>query len=231
MTTVAPPVGRLDDEAPERPPRRIRPRRPWPGTRATAGGLLVAIAGLGLFAAFQQTNNPPDTLYVVARTNIAPGTVLTADLIGAQRIELPSTVADAAFGSSAEALVLGSVTIEAIGAGELVQRSDIRAGDGTATLTPFEMSFRIDADRAVDGSLRPGERIDVLATLGTCASAPTEVVEHNVLITNISRSADSSLAGERQVITVALDRTEQVVAITSAADKGKLTLIRANRTP
>ncbi len=227
MKTAAPPVGGLD-EAADRPTRSIRPRRPWPGTRAAAGGLLVALAGLGLFIAFNQANTPPTTLYLVAREPIAPGTVLTTDLVGGQRMELPDSLASGAFTMTDDALVLGSVALESVAPGELIQRSDVRATDSTAAVAPYEMSFRIEADRAVNGTLRPGEHIDILATVGSGATAPTDLIDTDVLVIGVSNSGDSSLAGNRQVITIALDTTQQVVALTSATDKGTLTLVRSS---
>ncbi|MCP3936091.1 MAG: hypothetical protein GY708_12050 [Actinomycetia bacterium] len=227
MTATAPPVGGLD-EAADRPTRSIRPRRPWPGTRAAAGGLLVALAGLGLFIAFNQANTPPTTLYLVAREPIAPGTVLTTDLVGGQRMELPDSLASGAFTTTDDNFVLGSVALEAVAAGELIQRSDIRATESSTDLAPFEMSFRVEADRAVNGTLRPGEHIDILATVGSGAGAPTDLIDSDVMVIDVSKSGDSGLAGNRQVITIALDTTEQVLAITSAADKGTLTLVRSS---
>ncbi|MCB0991207.1 MAG: RcpC/CpaB family pilus assembly protein [Acidimicrobiales bacterium] len=231
MTTVAPPVG-ASAEAAERPDhtqRAIRPRRPWPGTRAAVGGLLVALSGLGLFVAFERANTAPTTLYLVAREPIAPGTVLSPDLVGGQRMDLPTGLDAVAFTTADDDLVLGSVTLEAIGAGELIQASDIRPLDeGADAMTPYEMSFRIEADRAVDGTLRAGERIDVYATVGTGPSASTELIDADVLVVSVNRSNDSGLATARQVVTVALDNTDQVLALTSAADRGTLTLVRSS---
>ena len=225
MTAVAPRVDQTDTELDEAPRRKLTPRRVWPGSRATVGGLLVAVAALGLYAAVRSTKAPPTTLYVVAREPIAPGTVIGTEHVGAQRMELPSSLAEAAFTSFDDDLVIGSVAIEAVASGELVQRSDVRpiaAGD----TTPFEMSFRIDADRAVAGSLRAGERVDVLATRGNSADAPTEVVERNLVVIAIERAGDSSLAGERQVITVALDTSSQAIALAGAVDTATVTLVR-----
>ena len=120
------------------------------------GGLLVAVAALGLYATVRSAGAPPQTSYVVARAAIAPGTTLTADLLGAQRVDLPDSLAAATFSIDQDELVLGAVAVEPIAAGDLVHRSDVADAD-RAELAPFEMSFRIDADRAVAGSLRAGD--------------------------------------------------------------------------
>lgn len=193
------------------------------------GGLLVALSGLGLFLAFERANTPPTTLYLVAREPIAPGTVLSPDLVGGQRMDLPAGLDAVAFTTADDDLVLGSVALEAIGAGELIQASDIRSlEEGADAMTPYEMSFRIEADRAVDGTLRAGERIDVYATVGTGPGASTELIDTDVLVVSVNRSNDSGLATARQVVTVALDATDQVLALTSAADRGTLTLVRSS---
>jgi len=206
----------------------IRPRRTWPGSRATIGGLLVAVAAIGLFAAFQQANSEPDTLYLVATQPIGPGTVLTVDHLGAQRMDLPAGLAGRSFGANEEGLVLGSIATQAIGTGELLQISDIRVGTGQAALAKFEMSFRIDTDRAVNGGLRAGERVNIIATVGSGSNAPTDVVLTNVVLLDVASGGESSLAANRQVITIALESAADSLAIAAAADKGTLTLVRAN---
>ncbi len=225
MTAVATHADNIEDTSDDTPKRQLTPRRVWPGSRATIGGLLVALAALGLYATVRSAQAPPSTLYVVARTAIAPGTVLTPDLVGAQRMDLPDGLAAGAFSSIQDDLVIGSVAIEAIAAGELVQQSDIRPDTGN-NATPFEMSFRVDSDRAVGGTLRAGERVDVIATFGSSAQASTQVIERNILVIAVRRSGDSSLAGERQVITVALDNPEQAVSLAGAVDKANITLVR-----
>ena len=230
MVTATAPV---DDthNAPKAPggiARIIRPRRTWPGSRATVGGLLIAMAAIGLFAAFQRADSPPDTLYLVARDPIAPGTVLTAEILGAQRIDLPSGIAARSFTIAEEATILGAVTTQAIGTGELIQLSDVRIGSGQTSLAPFEMSFRIDADRAVNGGLMAGERVNVIATIGSGSDAPTQLVLTDIVLLDVTRQGDSGLAADRQVITVALHDEAHILAIAAAADKGTLTLVRSN---
>ena len=81
MATVTDPAGtgpELDRDI-AAPSHIIRPRRAWPGSRATVGGLLVALAAIGLFSAFQNANAGPETRYVVTLDRIAPGTILTAE--------------------------------------------------------------------------------------------------------------------------------------------------------
>ena len=230
MATVTDPVGADPDIERDSAgsSRIIRPRRAWPGSRATVGGLLVALAAIGLFSAFQSANADPDTRYVVARSAIAPGTILTAEHLGSQAMDLPDSLSQRTFSLGEQSDLLGAVTTQAIGAGELVQVSDVRDSNGAVELAEFELSFRVNADRAVDGSLRAGETIDIIATLGTGQAAPTQLVLPQILVLKVSRSDEPGLAGQQQVITVALDDRDHALAIAAAADKGQLTLVRTN---
>ena len=230
MTTVVSRPGRDSDEttaeADQESARTLRPRRVWPGTRATVGGLLVAIAALGLYASVRSASAPPQTSYVVARTAIAPGTTLTAEVLGAQRMDLPDSLAAAVFSLDEDALVLGSVAVEPIAAGDLVHRSDVDDA-ARADLAAFEMSFRIDADRAVAGTLRAGEHVDIISTNGVGADTATETILRDVVVLEVRRSGDSSLAGDRQVVTVALELPGHAERLAHAVDEGTLTLVRS----
>lgn len=230
MTTVTAAAEQTGDEASSGEPndRIITPRRVWPGSRATVGGLLVAVAAIGLFAAFQQAGSAPSTLYLVTTEAVAPGTVLTSDQLGAQRMDLPTQLAARAFTLDDEQLVVGAVTTQAIGSGELLQVSDLRDGAGQSSLARFELSFRVSTDRAVGGSLRPGERIKVLATVGTGPSAVTTIVLDEILILEITRSDEPGLSAKDQVVTVALDTEAMALSLTGAVDKGTLTIVRSN---
>ncbi|MDG2111467.1 MAG: SAF domain-containing protein [Actinomycetota bacterium] len=156
--------------------RRIRPRRVWPGSRALVGGLLVAIAGLGLFAAYQRSEAQPTTSYVVATVDIAPGTTVTLDMVGLQNFELPASVAAGAFGANADDELLGSVAVGPIAAGEILQRAALRpGGEGGDAPAPYEQSFELESSRALNGDLRAGEYVDVVATVGSGSAATTEL--------------------------------------------------------
>ena len=75
----SPTVPDLDDTARGRPDatdRLIAARRRLPGSRATVGGLLVAVAGVVLFVAARPVPRSPSTWYLVASHPIPAGTVL-----------------------------------------------------------------------------------------------------------------------------------------------------------
>ena len=207
--------------------RIVRARRLWPGSRAALGGLLVAISALGLFTAFGAAGAEPLRSFVVARRDMAPGTVIGPDDVGLREMDLPPEVASHSFDDTDAELVLGRVTSGRLSAGQLVARSDLEpSGDGSRP--PLEISLELDSDRAVDGSLAPGDVVHVVATTGSGRDAITSVILRGVTVMDVARSGDPGLASFRQVVTLALDRTEDAVALASAADTGEVTLVRVN---
>src|SRR5688500_9557620 len=146
--------------------RPLRRRASLPTGRAVVGGFLVALAALGVFVAYSRAAAGPSTSYVVARHDIPVGSRLTADDLTTLPMELPGVVAaNAAF--TREAKVVGATTVGPIRRGELVQAGDVVQKRSAAD--ELEVSFSIAASRAIGGTLRPGDRIDVLATFGSGA--------------------------------------------------------------
>ena len=209
------------------PRRTIRPRRVWPGGRAVVGGLLVAVSGIVLYAAYQGSDQTPTTQFVVTRSAVSPGTLLTSDHVGLVTLHLPQDQAEQAFGVEDDQLVLGSVAVQAMAAGELVQRSDIRSSADRDATSAAEISFEIDTARSLNGQLQSGERIDLIATFGSGPTANTEQILTSVRLVAVAREANSSVATDQRVNTLALDRPEDAVAVAAAIDTGKLTIIRA----
>jgi Flp pilus assembly protein CpaB len=151
--------------------------------------------------------------------------VVTADMVGFQPMGLPEAVATGAFGEGSEDEVLGSVAIGPVGAGELLQRSSVRAA-GTVDRSPYEVSFQIDAARALNGALRPGERVDVIATTGVGSTAVTERILDDAIVIGVGAPPSASLVTSDVVVTVALDDADAVLRLSTAADTGQLTLVR-----
>ncbi len=207
--------------------RVVRARRLWPGSRAALGGLLVAISALGLFTAFGAAGAEPTRSFVVARRDLAPGTVIGPGDVGLQEMDLPPEVAERSFDDDRAEAVLGQVTSGRITAGQLLAVSDLDEGD-TGSRPPLEISLELDADRAVDGGLSPGDVVHVVATMGSGREAVTSVILRDVTVMAIARSGDPGLASFRQVVTLALDRTDEAVALAAAADTGEVTLVRVN---
>ncbi|TML58120.1 MAG: hypothetical protein E6G17_12765, partial [Actinobacteria bacterium] len=72
--------------------RAVRRRRSLPSGRALVGGLLVAIAAVGVFGAWLSATAAPTSSYVVARHDIAPGHRVTRADLALVRLHLPPSL-------------------------------------------------------------------------------------------------------------------------------------------
>ena len=217
-------AGRVDDGLDEEVPARlIRRRRALPGGRAVTGGLLVALSAVGVFAASSTARADHRQSYVVARRALLVGTRLRASDLTVAPMQLPPGLG----GSRAYhrvSQVVGSVVVGPIGPGELVQASALAAR--RAATGQRQISLPIDAARAVGGRLVPGDLVDVAATLGTGNDATTTWIVRRATV--IASDAASGTLGDRshQVVTLALDRAEDALAVANALAAGQVSLVR-----
>jgi Flp pilus assembly protein CpaB len=213
-----------DDEetASAAPRRRITPRPVLPSGRAMVGGLLLAVAVVGTFSTWRSATGAPSTAFVVARRALQPGDRLTADDVRLVPAELTSGAADHAF-ATADA-VAGRVVLGPIGESELIQRSQV--GEVGSAEPRVELSFALPRDRAVDGRLHNGDRVDVFATYDDHTA---EVVQ-GARVIGVGSDQGSSLAADVQVtVTLALDDTTRRAELVHAARAGEVTLVRSTR--
>ena len=204
--------------------RAVRRRSTLPTGRAVVGGFLVALAGLGIFAAYSSATAGPTTSYVVARRDLPIGTRLTAGDLTSLPMDLPDVVArDAAFAS--EVPLVGATTVGPVRRGELVQAGDVvkkRSGAGE-----LEVSFELEPARALAGTLRPGERVDVLATFGAGGDTYTVTVVRQAKVLETGRDRGGLAGGDTDVISLAVPTSDDAMALTHAVNAGKVTLVRS----
>lgn len=203
--------------------RAVRPRRGLPGGRAVLGGLLVTVAAVGTFAAYGDATAGPTTAYAVAAADLPAGHRIGPGDVDLRTMDLPAPLAVRAF-SSPDALA-GAVALAPLAEGELVQAGALLP-PGAAPEPAAELSFAVPADRAVNGTLRPGETVDVLATYGTGTAAETVVVVRGALLLGNDEGREA-IGTATRVLTVALDEPDDVLALTHAARAGEVTVVRA----
>lgn len=207
--------------------RALKRRSPLPTGRAVVGGFLVALAALGIFAAYSSATAGPTTTYVVARRDIPIGTRLSADDLTALPMELPEVVAErAAFAN--EGPLVGATTVGPVRRGELVQAGDVvkkRSGAGE-----LEVSFELESSRALAGTLRPGERVDVLATFGAGGDTYTVTVVRQARVLETGSDKGGLAGGDTDVISLAVVTADEAMALTHAINAGKVTLVRSTGT-
>ncbi len=206
-------------------PRRLRRRQGLPGARAVAGGLLVAAAAVGLFAAYSSLHAGPNHSYAVVRRAAAAGSRLQESDLALQPMDLPPGLRARAFDKLSD--LKGTTVLSPLAAGELVQPSALvvtRSADAARTV-----SFPIE--RTHLGSLKQGERIDVLATYGTGADAWTAIVLRQAQVVDVDRSKSALGDSGSPVVTVAIAEPTDEVALAHAVALGKLTVVVATGAP
>lgn len=215
--------------------RRIRPPRSLPGGRAVVGALLVAAAAVATFAAYLDATAGPTGRYVVATATIEPGTRLRSlgdvgERFGTVALELPSELAARAVPDSGVDDLVGQVVVTPLQPGDLLTRTQLVEDggvDGAQTL-----SFSLPRAAAVAGALRPGERVDVLATFGTGDGAYTAYVVRGIPLLRVA-SADGGPLGESTdlTLTVAVSALREVQALGHAVNTAEVFVTRSTATP
>lgn len=223
---IAPePVAQANGHPPARGPRPLRRRKSLPGGRAVLGGLLVAASAVGLFAAYAQASARHKTTYVVARHAVAPGTQLGPSDLTLSAMDLPPELRSRAFRRVTE--VAGTTLVAPLAAGELVQASALVASrPGSAARV---LSFPVE--RSHLGPVKPGERIDVVATFGTGADAYTTIVLSQAQIVEVDQSKSALGDTGSVVLTVGVDDPADEVALAHAVQLAKLTVVSATGAP
>ena len=204
-------------------PRLVRRRRAALNPRALLGGLLITVAGLGLFAAYTQAGADHRVAYVVAAHDLVPGERIGAADLTTRRMVLPTDLASS-FAFRDAARLNGAVMVAPLRAGELLQATDVVAAADAPAFQ--EVSISVDPSRAVGGSLQAGETVAVVATYGTGAQAVTEVVVPLALVVSTNDSSGAFGSRSSETVTLGLAGATDVLAVTNAADAGQVELVR-----
>lgn len=203
--------------------RKLRPRRGLPGGRAVVGGLLVAVAAVGIFAAVSGAGRGPDTRYYVAADDIAAGTTLTQADIEAVAIEVPDRMANRVF--SDPAALIGAITVGPLSEGELIQAGGLATGED-AEIPTFSVAVgKADANA---GELSRGDYVQVFATYGTDTAGTTVALSPEARIISISEDDESLAAAGQVVVRLQVASAEERSAIINATVTGRLSLVRVS---
>lgn len=195
-------------------------------TRSIVGGLLVAGAVLGTFVASGRGEREADTVLVAAR-DLRLGESLGPADVESRPATLP---ADArSFVLSDPASLEGAVALAPLRAGELVQRSAVLAAASPGEAGRHEYALPVERERALDGELVPGERVDVLATYGTGEGAFTVTTASGAAVIDVRSSSRSFAEGDRLVVLLAVRDGAQVIETAHASVAATVTLVRATR--
>ena len=227
---LGPPSGGSDSTVGATRPaaRRLQRRAALPSGRAVVGGLLVAFAMVAAFVVAAGSGGGPRGEVVVATHPIAIGHQLELDDLRVEPVDLSDALASATFTNPGD--LIGTVTVAPLTTDEIVGRSAI-VELGAKGPAGHAFSFPVDRERAVNGHLEPGDRIDVLATYGSGDSARTLVVARGVQLIGIESAGSATLGSNgKVVVSLSLDHADQVLAAAHAAEVAEVTLVRSTGT-
>ncbi len=157
----------------------------------------------------------------MASGEIAAGEPLELGDLAVAAIDLPPELAGRAF-DDPDALV-GAVALAPLSRYDLVLASHVAEGRGA--VDHEELSFAIDASRAVGGALRRGDRVDVVAAyrdgdgLAEVIATDVEVLDTGEADTTIGTAGDLTL-------TVGVVDRAAVLAIAHAVANAELLVVR-----
>jgi Flp pilus assembly protein CpaB len=188
------------------------------------GGFLVALSAVGVFVAWSAATRGPSSTYVVARHDLQIGHRIVSDDLALLPMQLPEVLARRGAFSSERALV-GATVVGPVRKGELVQSGDVVDAKGPSGT--LEVSFPIESSRAVGGSLRPGEFVDVLATFGAGGDTYTTTVVQGARVLDVGDGGGALTDSNTRTISLAVTNPTEARAVVHAVNAGKVVLIRS----
>lgn len=201
----------------------LRRRRALPGGRAVVGGFLIALAAVGIFAAYTGATADNRQRFLVARHDLPIGHRIAPSDLGEAAMDLPPAVRARA--AQDQSRLVGAVVIGPLARGELIQASDVASGD-EAGGAGLQVSFPIESARAVDGRLQVGELVDVLATYDAAGGGQTMVVVRAARVVHRSKPDSTLGEGGKEVVTLSVANRSDTLAVAHAANAGEVTLVR-----
>ncbi len=211
--------------------RRIRPSRSLPGGRAVVGALLVAAAAVVTFAAYLEATAAPSVTYVVARESVEVGTRLASmdevgERFGTVALDVSGVVAERLIPSDERSTLIGQAVVSPLQAGDLLTRTQLLDDGGLED--GHSLSFALPRPAAVAGELRPGERIDVLATYGSGAEAYTSYVVRGVPLVRVAASDGGALGSSADLtLTIVVPGPTEVQAVGHAVHSADVFIARS----
>jgi Flp pilus assembly protein CpaB len=200
-----------------RPSVRRRLARPLP----LLGVLLVVVALAGYWSVYSATT--ARTPVLIAAHDLQAGTVLQAsDLSTAELAGDAGTIASLVSERDLETVIgreLGALVPQGT---PLTRASVAPAGTG-----PTAFTLVVPALRALGGSLRPGDRVTVLATFDSGSGAQARAIARGLRVLTIGAAPDGLAPASTTVpVTVALPDPSVSAALALANSGGKIDLLR-----
>jgi Flp pilus assembly protein CpaB len=195
-------------------------------SRASMGHVLMIVAGLvGALATLAVLRGADHRVEViVARHDLAPGTVIEANALRTTKIGAdPSAMASFVRADDVQRL-LGQVVTTEVPAGRFVAPTDVhRANAGAARRS---MSFPIDRAQALDGQLAAGDHVDLVSVDARAGVAKYVATDAEVLRVGGGAGHGALTASDSVTVTIAVDAPTALDVATAVHGKN-LTLVRS----
>lgn len=164
-------------------------------------------------------------LFVVARTDLTVGDVITKDDLALVAMDLPASLTGSRAFTDADALV-GATVLGPVAKGELVQAGAVLRRD-SATPSGPQVSLALPSSRAVGGSLVAGELVDVLATYGSGVDAYTVTVVRQARVVRVDETGGALSDGASLVVTLAVLSHDDARAVSHSASAAEVSVVRS----
>lgn len=208
------------ESAPAPTPLPRRRRRPKGGlVLAAVFGLLAVLANLVLIGG---AKGQP---VLTARHTIVAGTEVGPDDFAVVDLDAPAATLAQLVAGSQVAAVKGQIATHNLVAGDLVARSSLAAA--AAAGAQRAMSIPVDQGRAVGGTLRVGDMVDVV---DSSTGVPTYVATGSQVLAAGGAKTSALGAASHYTVTIAVDE-RQALAVAQAITAGKLDIIRSTGAP
>lgn len=189
-------------------------KRRLPSGRAVLGGLLVSLAVVGILVATQLGEDATFQDVVIARQDLAPGTVIEAGHVEQVSMRLAD---DADWVVQSTEQIMGAVILGPVGQNEFLQVSNLAQGTPEALPSGLaEVSIEIESSRA-PASLTPGELVSILSTSEDDGVSRTSLVADRVTVLSYSSGTDGDFSGADTVLRLGVADGDTATAIVSAA--------------
>jgi pilus assembly protein CpaB len=192
--------------------------------QSLVSGLLLVLVSASKLAGQQ----PAETVDgVLASQDIAAGTVITAPESLFKKVRIPKELDLASAVRNLEQLK-GKVIVRAIEKNQIVSTRDIVTADDLVAKVPAgqrAMSFKVQQDKAADGFVLPGSRVDVIVTQPDEKNKDetvSKVALQNLLVLAVNADKDQS---KPTLITVAVTPEDAEKLHTLATRFGPLSIV------
>lgn len=211
------------------PGRRIPHRLALPTGRAIVGGLLVAVSGLGIFAAHRAATTDDQTNWLVVARPVNAGEAITVDDLALAPMDLADLTEARAVRDPDD--VIGRIALVPLAAGDLVLSSTTAERTAEATTAARRIGLALDAADALGGDLAVGDRVDVLSvpSSGSTTDPTSQVIVRGALVTAVGVDQDAAV-GSVDHLQLNLDVPDEESArrVVDAHAAGGVTLISAS---